>query len=42
MGTRLCVVKKNRIGILSSAQYEIYADWIKKGKVEVILDQKKR
>ena len=26
---------------MSSAQYEIYADWIKKGKVEVIFDQEK-
>lgn len=35
------LIHKDRTGILSSAQYEIYADWIKKGKVEVILDQKK-
>jgi len=33
------LIHKNRTGILSSAQYEIYADWIKKGKVEVFLDQ---
>jgi flavin-dependent dehydrogenase len=26
---------------LSSAQYEIYADWIKKGNVEVIFDQER-
>ena len=26
---------------MSSAQYEIYADWIKNGKVEVIFDQEK-
>ena len=32
---------KDRTGILSSAQYEIYADWITKGKVEVFFDQKK-
>ncbi|MEK6931135.1 MAG: dehydrogenase, partial [Thermoproteota archaeon] len=30
-----------RTGILSSAQYEIYADWIKKGKVQVFFDQEK-
>ena len=35
------LVNKDRDGILSSAQYEIYADWIKKGKVEVYFDQKK-
>ncbi|GKS67385.1 hypothetical protein YTPLAS73_09320 [Nitrosarchaeum sp.] len=35
------LIHKNRTGILSSAQYEIYADWIKKGKVEVFLDQEK-
>jgi digeranylgeranylglycerophospholipid reductase len=35
------LIHKDREGILSSAQYEIYADWIKKGKVEVIFDQEK-
>jgi len=35
------LIHKDRTGILSSAQYEIYSDWIKKGKVEVIFDQKK-
>ncbi|ABX13116.1 NAD(P)/FAD-dependent oxidoreductase [Nitrosopumilus maritimus] len=35
------LIHKDRTGILSSAQYEIYADWIKKGKVEVIFDQDK-
>ena len=35
------LVHKDRTGILLSAQYEIYADWIKKGKVEVIFDQEK-
>jgi len=35
------LINKDRAGILSSAQYEIYADWIKKGKVEVYLDQEK-
>lgn len=35
------IINKNRDGILSSAQYEIYADWIKKGKVEVYFDQEK-
>lgn len=35
------LVQKDREGILSSAQYEIYADWIKKGRVEVFFDQEK-
>ena len=35
------LIQKDRTGILSSGQYEIYADWIKKGKVEVIFDQEK-
>ncbi|MFB5634414.1 MAG: NAD(P)/FAD-dependent oxidoreductase [Candidatus Nitrosomaritimum aestuariumsis] len=35
------LIHKNREGILSSAQYEIYADWIKKGQVEVFFDQEK-
>ena len=35
------LVHKDRTGILSSAQYEIYANWIKKGKVEVMFDQEK-
>ena len=35
------LVQKDREGILSSAQYEIYADWVKKGIVEVFFDQEK-
>lgn len=35
------LINKDRTGILSSAQYEVFADWIKKGKVEVYFDQKK-
>jgi len=35
------LVQKDREGILSSAQYEIYANWIKKGQVEVFFDQEK-
>lgn len=35
------LIHRDRTGILSSAQYEIYADWIEKGKVEVIFDQEK-
>ena len=35
------LVQKDRSGILSSAQYEIYADWIAKGKIEVFFDQEK-
>ena len=30
--------QKDRTGILQSAQYEIYADWIERGKVEVNFD----
>ena len=35
------LIHKDRTGILSSAQYEIYADWIKKGEIKVIFDQEK-
>ncbi len=35
------LIQKDREGILSSAQYEVYANWIKKGKVEVFFDQEK-
>ncbi|MDH5462833.1 MAG: NAD(P)/FAD-dependent oxidoreductase [Nitrosopumilus sp.] len=35
------LIHKDRTGVLLSAQYEVYADWIKKGKVEVIFDQEK-
>jgi digeranylgeranylglycerophospholipid reductase len=35
------LINKDRTGILSSAQYEVFADWIKKAKVEVYFDQKK-
>ncbi len=35
------LIHKDRTGILSSAQYEIYSNWIKKGKVEVFFDQEK-
>ena len=35
------LIHRDRTGILSSAQHEIYASWIKKGKIEVIFDQEK-
>jgi len=35
------LVQKDRTGIIPSAQYEIYADWIRKGIVEVFFDQEK-
>ncbi len=35
------LIHRDRTGILSSAQYEIYAKWIRNGKVEVIFDQEK-
>jgi len=33
------LVNNNRDGILLSAQYEVYADWITRGRVEVYFDQ---
>jgi len=35
------LIHKDRSGIISSAQYEVHADWIKKGRVEVHFDQQK-
>jgi geranylgeranyl reductase family protein len=35
------LINDQRDGILSSAQYEVYADWITNGKVEVYFDQMK-
>ena len=35
------LANKDREGILSTAQYEVYADWIKEGQVEVYFDQEK-
>ncbi len=35
------LINKDRDGILSCAQYEIYADWIKKGVVQVFFDNLK-
>jgi len=35
------LIRKDGTGILSSAQYEVYADWIKSGEVEIIFDQKR-
>ncbi|MGI0073295.1 MAG: NAD(P)/FAD-dependent oxidoreductase [Nitrosotalea sp.] len=35
------LIHKDRTGILQSAQYEVYADWIDKERVEVYLDQEK-
>ena len=35
------LANKEREGILLTAQYEVYADWIKKGQVEVYFDQEK-
>ena len=34
------IIEKNRKGVLLSAQYEVYADWIMKDTVEVYFDQK--
>jgi geranylgeranyl reductase family protein len=35
------LMQKDRTGVLLSAQYEIYANWIKKGNVEIFFDQEK-
>ncbi len=35
------LIQKDRTGILQSAQYEIYADWIEKDRIEVYFDQQK-
>ncbi len=35
------LIHKDRTGILSSAQFEVYADWIKRGEVKVIFDQER-
>ena len=35
------LIHRDRTGILSSAQYEIYAKWIKNKEVEVIFDQER-
>ena len=35
------LIQKDRTGILQSAQYEVYADWIEKDRIEVYFDQEK-
>ena len=35
------LANRDREGILLTAQYEVYADWIKEGQVEVYFDQEK-
>lgn len=35
------IIQKDKTGILPSAQYEIYANWIEKGKIEIFFDQEK-
>ncbi len=35
------LIQKDRTGAIPSAQYEVYADWIKDGTVEIVLDQQK-
>jgi len=35
------LVNKDREGVLLTAQYEVYADWIREGQVEVYFDQEK-
>jgi len=35
------LIQKDRTGVILSAQYEVYANWIKKGKVEVYFNHEK-
>jgi flavin-dependent dehydrogenase len=35
------LIQKDRTGILQSAQYEVYAEWIEKDRIEVYFDQEK-
>ncbi len=35
------LIHKDREGVLQSAQYEVYADWIEKDRIEVYFDQEK-
>ncbi|MDE1866927.1 MAG: dehydrogenase, partial [Thaumarchaeota archaeon] len=35
------LIHKDRTGTMQSAQYEVYADWVDKERVEVYLDQEK-
>jgi len=35
------LIQKDRTGILQSSQYEIYADWVEKDRIEVYFDQEK-
>lgn len=35
------IIQRDRTGTLQSAQYEVYADWIQKGQVEVNFDAQK-
>jgi len=35
------LLNNDRDGVLQSAQYEVYADWIQDGQIEVYVDQKK-
>lgn len=35
------LIQKDRSGILQSAQYEIYADWIEKGKIKIYFDRER-
>ena len=35
------LIHKDRDGILQSAQYEVYADWIEKDRIEVYFDEEK-
>ena len=35
------IIRRDKAGVLASAQYEVCADWIRKGEVQVMFDQEK-
>lgn len=35
------IIRRDKTGVLASAQYEVCADWIRKGEVQVMFDQQK-
>lgn len=35
------IIRRDKTGVLTSAQYEVCADWIRKGEVQVMFDQEK-
>lgn len=35
------MIREDKTGMMPSAQYEVFADWIKRGRIEVMLDNEK-